>query len=392
MVIHFSWLPPEINSGRIYSGAGSGPLYGAATAWQRLAQDLQASASSFDSVVTGLVNGSWSGPASVAMAAAATPFVAWLSAAAEQAQLASGQVQAAAAAFEAALSATVHPAAVTANRASFMSLVATNFLGQNTPAIATFESSYAEMWAQDVAAMITYHANSVSIAASLTPFSAPPAQLTGLAAQAGAAVAPPWFPTDILTVFAPLAGLFSVVDDVPVSSMLSMAQFALYPASMMMSPLMMALQGARGATTGLGGAAAGLTGTGIAMGGPQFASSSLAGAGSGGLAGGGLAGGAMSARLGQANLVGPMSVPQSWQGSLPAGLTSSGVSGLGSSATPVGQAMAAAEGMPMIPPPMPMGSSAASAAPLAAVGARGGAGTAPSAVAQPSVIPRVGVG
>lgn len=43
-------------------------------------------------------------------------------------------------------------------------------------------------------------------------------------------------------------------------------------------------------------------------------------------------------------------------------------------------------------PPMPMGSSAASTTPQAAVGARGGAGTAPPAVAQPSVIPRAGVG
>lgn len=385
MILNFSWLPPEINSGRMYSGAGSGSLYGAATAWRRLAQDLQASASSFDSVVTGLVNGSWSGPASVAMAAAATPFVAWLNAAAEQAQLASGQVQAAAAAFEAALSATVHPAVVTGNRTSFLSLVATNFLGQNTPAIAANEGAYAEMWAQDVAAMIAYHSNSVSMAASFTPFSAPPVQLTGLATQAGAAVQP-WLPTDILTVFAPLAGLFSAVDDVPFSSMLSLAQFALYPASMMMSPLMMALQGARGAAAGLGGATAGLTGTEIAMGGPQLATPALAGAGSGGIAGG-----AMSASLGQANFVGPMSVPQSWQGSLPAGLASSGVSGLASSAAPVGEATAAAEGMPMIPP-MPMGSSAASTTPQAAVGTRGGAGTAPPAVAQPSVIPRAGVG
>lgn len=389
MVIGFSWLPPEINSGRMYSGAGSGSLYGAAAAWQRLAQDLQASASSFDSVVSGLVVGSWSGPASVAMAAAATPFVAWLNAAAEQAQLASGQVVAAAAAFEAALSATVHPATVAANRASLVSLVATNFLGQNTPAIAANEGSYEEMWAQDVAAMIGYHANSVSMAASLTPFSAPPAPLTGLAAPAGAAVQP-WLPTNILTVFAPLAGLVSVVDEVPVSSMLSMAQFALYPASMMMSPLMMALQGARGATSGLGGAAAGLAGSEIGMGGPQFATPALAGVGSSGLAGSGLGGGTMSGSLGQANLVGPMSVPQSWPGSLPAGLTSSGVSGLASSAAPASEGMAAAEGMPMIPP-MPMGSSAA-AATSAGVGVRGGAGTAPSAVAQPSVIPRAGVG
>lgn len=31
--------------------------------------------------------------------------------------------------------------------------VATNILGQNTPAIAATETQYAEMWAQDAAAM-----------------------------------------------------------------------------------------------------------------------------------------------------------------------------------------------------------------------------------------------
>ncbi len=37
-----------------------------------------------------------------------------------------------------------------------MSLVATNFLGKNTPAIAATEAHYGEMWAQDAAAMYAY--------------------------------------------------------------------------------------------------------------------------------------------------------------------------------------------------------------------------------------------
>jgi hypothetical protein len=47
----------------------------------------------------------------------------------------------------------VHPTVVTANRVSLAALVATNLLGQNTPAIASTEAHYMEMWAQDVAAM-----------------------------------------------------------------------------------------------------------------------------------------------------------------------------------------------------------------------------------------------
>lgn len=89
---------------------------------------------------------------------AAAPYLGWLSAAAAQAQQAATQTRLAAAAFEAALAATVHPAIISANRALFVSLVVSNLLGQNAPAIAATEAAYEQMWAQDVAAMFGYHA------------------------------------------------------------------------------------------------------------------------------------------------------------------------------------------------------------------------------------------
>ncbi|REN98216.1 PPE domain-containing protein, partial [Mycobacterium tuberculosis] len=46
----FGALPPEINSARIYSGPGSRPLMQAAAAWQRLANELTATAASYSSV------------------------------------------------------------------------------------------------------------------------------------------------------------------------------------------------------------------------------------------------------------------------------------------------------------------------------------------------------
>ncbi len=46
MVFDFGALPPEINSGRIYSGPGSAPLLAAATAWDALASELQTTAAS----------------------------------------------------------------------------------------------------------------------------------------------------------------------------------------------------------------------------------------------------------------------------------------------------------------------------------------------------------
>jgi PPE-repeat protein len=68
-----------------------------------------------------------------------------------------------------------------------MTLVATNFFGQNTPAIAATEAQYAEMWAQDAVAMYTYAGSSAS-ATALTPFSSPEKSTTpgGTASQAAA--------------------------------------------------------------------------------------------------------------------------------------------------------------------------------------------------------------
>ncbi|MBS0526907.1 MAG: PPE family protein [Proteobacteria bacterium] len=62
----------------------------------------------------------------------------------------------AAAAFEAAVAATVPPSVVAANRSQLQQLIATNFLGQNTPAILAAEQQYEQMWAQDVASMYGY--------------------------------------------------------------------------------------------------------------------------------------------------------------------------------------------------------------------------------------------
>lgn len=65
---HFSVLPPEINSLRMYLGAGSAPMLQAAAAWDGLAAELGTAASSFSSVTTGLTGQAWQGPASAAMA------------------------------------------------------------------------------------------------------------------------------------------------------------------------------------------------------------------------------------------------------------------------------------------------------------------------------------
>jgi PPE-repeat protein len=183
----FGIYPPEINSARMYAGPGSGPMLAAAEAWGSLAAELHSAANSYQSVVSGLTAGSWSGPSSASMAAAAASYTAWLTATAAQAEETGTQAKAAVSAYQAAFASTVPPQIVAANRSRLATLVATNLFGRNTQAIAANEAQYAEMWAQDAAAMYGYAASSAS-ATSLTPFT-PPQQNTnpgGSASQAAA--------------------------------------------------------------------------------------------------------------------------------------------------------------------------------------------------------------
>ena len=184
----FGIYPPEINSGRIYAGPGSGPMLAAAESWQGLAAELHSVANSYQSVISGLTAGPWQGPASASMAAAAATYVTWLNATAAQAEQTAAQAKAAASAYQTAFTSTVPPQTVAANRSRLTTLVATNIFGRNTQAIAANEAQYGEMWAQDTAAMYGYAASSAS-ATSLTPFN-PPQQNTnpgGSTAQAAAA-------------------------------------------------------------------------------------------------------------------------------------------------------------------------------------------------------------
>jgi PPE-repeat protein len=84
---------------------------------------------------------------------------------------------------------TVPPPIIAANRSLLMALVATNLFGQNTPAIAAAETQYAQMWAQDAAAMYGYAGSSAS-ATTLTPFTPPPAR-AGEPAKSPRAPKPP---------------------------------------------------------------------------------------------------------------------------------------------------------------------------------------------------------
>lgn len=198
----FGALPPEVNSANMYAGPGSAPLLAAAANWAAMATELHYTATSYDAVIADLADAAWQGPSAAAMAAAAAPYAAWMKATAVGAEETAIKAKAAAAAYDAAYAATVPPPVIAANRTVLATLVATNFLGQNAPAIAATEAQYGQMWAQDAAAMYTY-AGSSAAASQLAPFSAPP-ETTNPSGQVGQSAAA----TDALS-----GGITQLLDD-----------------------------------------------------------------------------------------------------------------------------------------------------------------------------------
>ncbi|HEU0191954.1 MAG TPA: PPE domain-containing protein [Mycobacterium sp.] len=362
----FMMLPPEVNSGRMYAGPGSGPMMAAAAAWDELAGELESAASSYRSVISSLTSGSWAGPASASMAAAAAPYAAWTSATAIQAGQAATQAKAAAMAYEAAFAATVPPEVVAANRSLLLSLIATNFLGQNTAAIAATEAHYSAMWAQDVTAMSGYAAASAS-ASTVTPFTAPPqttnagglaaqstaaAQATGTSAGTGAqtlsqliSAVPSTLqslasPTSSASAATPLSGLAGNLSNIAsvlgtlggANSPLGIWDIGGVPYLLGIQSVLLPQNGQGVATLLSGGAAKTMLPASLLP-----AAGAEVGSGTGALGAAGLsgAGSTVSAGIGRAGLVGGLSVPQGWSVAAPAIRTVAAVPSAALSAAPM---------------------------------------------------------
>jgi PPE-repeat protein len=349
----FGALPPEVNSGRLYVGPGRAPLLSAAAAWGALAAELHSAAASYQSVISGLASDGWTGPASTSMAAAAAPYVSWMSTTASQAERAGAQARAAAAAFETAYGATVPPPVIAANRTQLASLVATNILGQNTPAIAATDAHYAEMWAQDAGAMYGY-AGASSTASTMSPFTEPPqttnpagsgshALAAGQAAgtsfgshvQPGASqlmtstlgsgsTAPAPMPAP-----GPESGLDGIMTGASAATMVP--QNGSYLFSLVNSLSALSRMGGSGAAAATGANAVG-SALSAGSGGLGSSLAGLAGSGS-----------AITAGLGQAGSLGSLSVPQTWAAVAPATGEMGSALGSGLGATP---AAAGAAGLP----------------------------------------------
>jgi len=326
----FGMSPPEVNSARMYSGPGSGPMMAAAAGWDRLAAEQRSAADSYSATISGL-QAEWQGPSSSTMAAAAAAYARWLNATAAQAEQTAGQARDAATAYETAFAATVPPPLIAANRAQLASLVATNIFGQNASAIAATEVQYANMWAQDAAAMYGYAGQSAT-AAQVTPFPSPPktANPAGLAAQATGA---PSTLSQLMSVVP--ASLHSLATPAVAAPTASSAQglasligagtplTTLLEAYEVGGPLLLPARIALvTATSGLGLSARGFQ-TGVL---PVAAAAPLAAG----------AASAVSAGVGDAGLVGTLSVPPSWAAATPAvRLAAAALQGISAPGAPV---------------------------------------------------------
>ncbi len=389
-MLEFGALPPEVNSGWMYTGPGSAPMMTASAAWHALAAELASTAAACQAVISQLAGEQWTGPASVSMAAAAARYVAWMSATAAQAEQAADQATAAAAAFETAFAMTVPPPMIAANRSLLMALVTTNFLGQNTPAIAATEAHYAEMWAQDATAMYGYAGGSAA-AAQVTPFTGP-GQTTnpgGAAGQAAAVVqaagaSAAGHPEIAQLISAMPAGLQNLASPLQggrgpsatdLSGMLSgllntgdltgnvngMVNAGAWNVASTLSTALgfLSSMGGKGGTT-MGSALTGSLGPAVGTLGSAVPASLTGGA-------------AVSAGLGQAGSVGALSVPTSWAASAPAGAAAAALPSAGANAV-------TESGLTPLPAGMPVGG----------VGGRAGSGVAvprygfkPTVVAHP---------
>ena len=365
-MLDFAALPPEVNSALMYAGPGSGPMLGAAAAWDGLGSELSLTASAYGSVISDLV-AVWLGPSSIAMAAAAAPFVSWLSASAGLAEATGMQAMAAVAAYEAAFAMTVPPPVIAANRALLMALIATNFFGQNTPAIMATEAQYMEMWAQDAAAMYGYQ-GAAQAASTLAPFAVPPLTTVaaGLDAEAQAAAQAAQTPAGTaaqtvspLTTAMSTPGLASTASSMSSTSSTSPLS-SLTTLTSSLTTLMSsstALMSGTSLASGTGSSAS-MSTSGISMIGS--ASSALQtlgytlgnGAGSGtGMFGSPGMGSTVTAGVGRAASVGMLSVPQSWTSAAPAfSQVGSALPGISGSAAPA----VAASGPGGTPGGMPM--------------------------------------
>ena len=192
----WSAFPPEVNAGQLMAGDQGASIAAAAAAYEALAAALIAEGAKMAATAGTTAATGWQGVGGVAMVATAMPYVAALEALSGWVQQSAASAAAIEQAYVTAKAAMIQVPICTTNRTTQAGLVATNIIGQNTPAIIGLDTEYfGHFWTQNAGNMGGYEAIVTPLIAGLgippppAPLTANPAGPAGQAAAIGQAAA-----------------------------------------------------------------------------------------------------------------------------------------------------------------------------------------------------------
>ncbi|GEM31304.1 hypothetical protein NN3_23110 [Nocardia neocaledoniensis NBRC 108232] len=164
----FGAVPPEVNSARLTLGPGPAPTMAISAAYAAVAEALAAAAVGSDGSMSAMAP-AWQGFSGERAQGAFRNHARWLREQSVVAAKAASGTAAVAAACAAAFATMPPLPVILANRATSVTLAATNIAAQNTPALAANEAAYLALWAAAATTMYRYAGAAISATGTLTP-------------------------------------------------------------------------------------------------------------------------------------------------------------------------------------------------------------------------------
>jgi PPE-repeat protein len=196
MAGQFSAFPPEVNAGQLMAGDQGASIAAAVAAYEALSAALIEEGARMGTTAGTTAATGWEGVGGAAMVSTAMPYVAALEALAGWVQQSAASAAAIEQAYAVTKAAMIQVPICTTNRTSQAGLVATNVIGQNSPAIIGLDTEYyGHFWTNNASLMGSYEAFVTPILAALgvppppAPLTANPAGPAGQAAAIGEAAA-----------------------------------------------------------------------------------------------------------------------------------------------------------------------------------------------------------
>lgn len=167
-------LDPATNHVLMRSGDQGASLLDAAAAHESIADMLLAEMAAMGLNTTSTQMVAWQGPAGEMMVMSAAEFIAICEAASAWARISMTQATEVAAAHATSLASMIPAEVVVTNRTTQAALVATNFMGFNTPAINFLDGQYGQFWVQNATARTSFQSvveQAIAALAEPAPFS-----------------------------------------------------------------------------------------------------------------------------------------------------------------------------------------------------------------------------